>query len=83
MILKWLQRTYNCEVLTFSADLGQGDAASLVHVGAYPGLGAAPREIAAMGREQAGPFWEIYGDWSEDPAKLETTIGYLLADSRG
>jgi hypothetical protein len=21
---------------------------------------------------------ETYGDWTDDPAKLETTIGYLL-----
>ena len=25
IILKWLQETYNCEVVTFTADLGQGD----------------------------------------------------------
>ncbi len=25
VILKWLQDTYNCEVVTFTADLGQGD----------------------------------------------------------
>jgi argininosuccinate synthase len=25
VILKWLQETYNCEVVTFTADLGQGD----------------------------------------------------------
>jgi argininosuccinate synthase len=25
VILKWLQATYNCEVVTFTADLGQGD----------------------------------------------------------
>jgi argininosuccinate synthase len=25
IILKWLQTTYNCEVVTFTADLGQGD----------------------------------------------------------
>ena len=60
----------------------KGEAASLVHVGAYAGLSASYErlsgEIAAMGREQAGPFWEIYGDWHEDPAKLETTLGYLL-----
>ena len=24
VILKWLQETYDCEVVTFSADLGQG-----------------------------------------------------------
>ena len=25
VILKWLQDTYQCEVVTFTADLGQGD----------------------------------------------------------
>ena len=25
MILKWLQETYHCEVITFTADLGQGE----------------------------------------------------------
>src|ERR1700728_3487125 len=26
----------------------------------------------------AGKSWEIYGRWSEDPSKLETTIMYML-----
>ena len=25
VILRWLQKTYECEVVTFTADLGQGD----------------------------------------------------------
>ena len=25
IILKWLQETYHCEVVTFTADLGQGE----------------------------------------------------------
>ena len=25
MIVKWLQETYNCEVVTFTADIGQGE----------------------------------------------------------
>ena len=28
IILKWLQDTYGCEVVTFTADLGQGEGAS-------------------------------------------------------
>ncbi|MGZ3314433.1 MAG: argininosuccinate synthase [Caulobacteraceae bacterium] len=28
IILKWLQQTYNCEVVTFTADLGQGEELS-------------------------------------------------------
>jgi hypothetical protein len=29
-------------------------------------------------RHFAGWSWEVYGDWSDDPAKLETTVVYLL-----
>ena len=25
IILRWLQETYNCEVVTFTADIGQGE----------------------------------------------------------
>jgi hypothetical protein len=32
----------------------------------------------ANGRALARRSWEIYGDWSDDPAKVETTICYLL-----
>jgi hypothetical protein len=27
----------------------------------------------------AGIDWEIYGDWTDDATKLETTVCYLLA----
>ena len=30
VILRWLQETYNCEVITFTADLGQGEELSAV-----------------------------------------------------
>ena len=33
---------------------------------------------AREGRRFAGTSWEIYGDWSDDPSKLETTVCYLL-----
>ena len=29
-------------------------------------------------RALAGTSWEIYGDWNDDPAKLETLVMYLL-----
>jgi argininosuccinate synthase len=38
IILKWLQETYNCEVVTFTADLGQGEE-----------LGPARRKAEMMG----------------------------------
>lgn len=34
VILKWLQTTYNCEVVTFTADLGQGEELGPAHVNA-------------------------------------------------
>jgi len=29
IIVKWLQETYNCEVVTFTADIGQGEEVEL------------------------------------------------------
>ena len=61
--------------------LPAGVAASVVHRGPYDGLGAAHGAIHAWMKEHGcnSPLsWEIYGDWSEDPAKLETTVFYLL-----
>jgi hypothetical protein len=59
-----------------------GQAALAVHVGPYAGLGRAHDAIhawcAANGRAIGAASWEIYGDWTDDEAKLETTVGYLL-----
>ena len=33
VILKWLQVEYDCEVVTFTADLGQGGAEPFTHNG--------------------------------------------------
>jgi hypothetical protein len=35
--------------------------------------------VCANHKTLAGKSWEIYGDWTDDPAKLETQIEYLLA----
>ena len=60
-----------------------GEAAIAVHRGGYDQLGRAHDAIhqwaALQKRKFAGYSWEIYGDWSDDPAKLETTVMYLLA----
>ena len=60
----------------------EGEVASTVHVGAYDGLKGAHDAlhawIAANGRQPGGWSWEIYGDWHDDPQKLETQILYLL-----
>ena len=59
-----------------------GEAAVAVHVGPYDRMKDTHDAIhawrAANNRTFAGKSWEIYGDWSDDPAKLETTIVYLL-----
>lgn len=60
-----------------------GKAAIAVHRGGYDGIHRAHSAIEqwakAHGRTFAGSCWEIYGDWSDDPSKLETTVVYLLA----
>jgi effector-binding domain-containing protein len=59
-----------------------GEVVTTTHVGSYDRLGAAHDAIhawrAATGRAFGGCSWEIYGDWSDDPAKLETRVVYLL-----
>ncbi|MES1199443.1 MAG: GyrI-like domain-containing protein [Pseudomonadota bacterium] len=60
-----------------------GEVASTVHIGPYSGLGPAHSAIhhwaAANKRRIGAASWEIYGDWNDDPTKLETEIVYLLA----
>ena len=59
-----------------------GAAAMTTHQGDYGRIGEANAAIIewcrANGRRRAGPSWEVYGHWSEDPAKLRTEIYYLL-----
>ena len=59
-----------------------GEVATTTHVGPYQGLPAAHNAIhawcAANGKQIGWASWEIYGDWTEDEAKLETQICYLL-----
>jgi effector-binding domain-containing protein len=66
----------------YATETPAGMAAVAVHVGSYDGLKATHDAIHAWRetnqREFAGTSWEIYGDWSDDPAKLETTVFYLL-----
>jgi effector-binding domain-containing protein len=56
--------------------------ATCAHFGPYDQLRAAHQAVrrwcAASGREIALPFWEIYGHWEDDPAKLRTDVLYLL-----
>jgi effector-binding domain-containing protein len=62
--------------------LPAGLVATTVHRGPYEELGAAHRAVlawcAAGGHRLPGTRWEIYGDWREDPAELETQVSYLI-----
>jgi effector-binding domain-containing protein len=59
-----------------------GDVASTVHLGPYDRLVDAHNAIhvwcAANSRNIARTSWETYGDWNDDPARLQTTVKYLL-----
>jgi effector-binding domain-containing protein len=61
-----------------------GEVATTTHWGDYAGLAAAHDAVVAWCRSQArsiaGPRWEVYGHWSDNPAMRRTDIFYLLKD---
>ncbi|MGB8264883.1 MAG: GyrI-like domain-containing protein [Candidatus Velthaea sp.] len=63
-------------------DTPAGVAAVATHIGAYDRLSETHHTIhawaAANKRTFAGYSMEIYGDWSDDASKLETTVVYFL-----
>jgi effector-binding domain-containing protein len=66
----------------YATETPSGRVAVAVHLGAYHRMKETHDAIhawrQASGQAFAGKSWEIYGDWSDDPSKLETTIMYLL-----
>jgi effector-binding domain-containing protein len=60
-----------------------GTVATTVYMGPYDQMKPAHTAIHQWARENqrplAGPSWEVYGHWSDDPAKLRTDIFYLLS----
>jgi effector-binding domain-containing protein len=66
----------------YATETPSGRVAVAVHMGAYHRMKETHDAIhawrQASGQTFAGKSWEIYGDWSDDPSKLETTIMYLL-----
>jgi effector-binding domain-containing protein len=66
-----------------ASELPGGRVAMSVHRGDYARLGdthyAISAHVEAAGLKLAGPRWEIYGHWRENPDELETEIFYLLA----
>src|SRR4029077_5605373 len=65
------------------SSLPAGQAAHIVHFGAYSQLRGAHRAVvewcAEKGIVLAGPRWEVYGDWNEDPSLMRTDVYYLLS----
>ena len=63
--------------------LPAGEVASTVHRGPYDALEEAHVALKAWCQSHRHALtkvrWEIYGDWHEDPADLETEVCYLLA----
>ena len=53
-----------------------------LHRGPYAEIDAAHQAVlrwcAAQHREITGERWEVYGDWHEDPAQLQTMVFYRL-----
>jgi effector-binding domain-containing protein len=67
----------------YATETPAGEAAMAVHIGPYDRLKETHDAVHAWAgahrRRFAGRSWEIYGDWSDDPSKLETTVAYLLS----
>jgi effector-binding domain-containing protein len=63
-----------------------GTVARTAHFGPYNRLRAAHNAVRAWCKQNQRdivlPFWEIYGDWSDDPSKLRTDVLYLLSDTK-
>jgi effector-binding domain-containing protein len=67
----------------FASATPAGHIATATHVGPYERLGESHDAVQRWCRTNrhtlAGVDWELYGDWNDDPAKLETKVCYLLA----
>jgi effector-binding domain-containing protein len=67
-------------------DTPAGAAAVATHIGAYNRLTETHNAVhawaAANNRKFAGYSMEIYGDWSDDPSNLVTTVIYLLQEAK-
>jgi hypothetical protein len=59
-----------------------GRVATTAHFGRYDQLGAAHGAVVEFckqnGHEIVLPFWEIYGHWNDDWAKVRTDVYYLI-----
>ncbi len=77
-----VSRTFDDAGDIFCTATPAGRIATLTHVGPYHLLQrthlAIQKWCSEKGHALALVDWEIYGDWVEDPARLETKVCYLL-----
>lgn len=77
-------RTFEDTDAVVNSTTPTGLVATTAYYGPYSELGLAHHAVRVwcktQGYELAGPFWEVYGDWSDDPARLRTDVFYLLHD---
>jgi effector-binding domain-containing protein len=75
---------FNSESSVICSATPGGRVATVAHFGPYNRLGDAHQAIkdwcAARQHAFAGPFWEIYDHWNDDPSKLRTDVFYLLKE---
>jgi effector-binding domain-containing protein len=61
-----------------------GRAATTLHHGPYDLLGETHAALVAWSRSHGlrptGIFWEVYGDWSDDPQQLRVEIFHQVAE---
>jgi effector-binding domain-containing protein len=59
-----------------------GTVATAAHIGPYSRLGEAHDAVRKWcsdnGHTPAGPSWEVYGHWTDDPTKLRTDVYWLV-----
>ena len=76
-------RPFESEGEVICTETPAAEVAMTTHIGSYARLAEAHNAVhswrASTGRAFGGCSWEIYGDWTEDEAKLETQVVYLLS----
>jgi effector-binding domain-containing protein len=69
----------------FCSSTPAGLVATTAHWGPYNRLGEAHAAVhkwcSDHGYALAGPSWEVYGHWEDDPAKLRTDVFWLLQEA--
>ena len=77
-IIPWLKENYNCEVVAFAADVGQGDEELEGFSGNYSVPDAAGDTMERYPRRFAVPTPEIIAQW-RDEVTAESAVTYRVA----